>query len=79
MGYDSSRMSCLLVEDKKFMRGVLCIVARGGRNYHFAADGQEAIEILLIRSGTLKQAGSGGIDCMISDVVMPGIDGHLLL
>ena len=31
MGYDSSRMSCLLVEDKKFMRGVLCIVMESGR------------------------------------------------
>jgi len=81
MGYDFSRMSCLLVEDNKFMRGVLRIVmgSLGVRNYHFAADGKEAIEILQIRSGTLKQAGSGGIDCVISDVVMPGIDGHLLL
>ena len=81
MGYDFSRMSCLLVEDNKFMRGVLRIVMEslGVRNYHFAADGKEAIEILQIRSGTLKQAGSGGIDCVISDVVMPGIDGHLLL
>ena len=26
MGYDSSRMSCLLVENNKFMRGVLRIV-----------------------------------------------------
>ncbi len=29
-------------------------------------------------SGTLKGAG-GGIDCVISDVLMPGIDGHMLL
>ncbi len=81
IGYDFSRMSCLLVEDNKFMRGVLRIVMEylGVRKYFFAADGKEAIEILLIRSGTLKQAGSGGIDCVISDVVMPGIDGHLLL
>ena len=81
MGYDFSRMSCLLVEDNKFMRGVLRIVMEslGVRNYHFAADGKKAIEMLLIRSGTLKQAGSGGIDCVISDVVMSGIDGHLLL
>ena len=49
MGYDSSRMSCLLVEDNKFMRGVLRIVMEswgGSRNYHFAADGKEAIDIL---------------------------------
>ena len=48
MGYDFSRMSCLLVEDNKFMRGVLRIVMEslGVRNYHFAAVGKEAIEIL---------------------------------
>ena len=63
------------------MRGVLRIVmdSLGVQKYHFAADSKEAIEILLIRLGTLKQAGSGGIDYMIADVVMPGIDGHLFL
>ncbi len=70
MGYDFSRMSCLLAEDNKFVRGVLRIVMEtlGVRNHHLAADGKEAIEILQIRSGALKQAGSGGIDCVISDV-----------
>jgi CheY-like chemotaxis protein len=75
MGYDFSRMSCLLVEDNKFMRGVLRIVMEslGVRNYYFAQDGKEAVEIIQLRSGTLKAAGIGGIDCIISDVVMPGI------
>ena len=81
MGYDFSRMSCLLVEDNKFMQGVLRIVmdSLGVRNYYFAQDGKEAIEILQLRSGTLKAVGSGGIDVVISDVVMPGIDGSMLL
>ena len=41
-------MSCLLVEDNRFMRVVLCIVMEylGVRKYHFAADGKEAIDIL---------------------------------
>ncbi|MEC7397597.1 MAG: hypothetical protein VX639_10655 [Pseudomonadota bacterium] len=48
IGYDFSRMSCLLAEANKFMRGVLRIVMEffGVRNHHFAANGKEAIEIL---------------------------------
>ena len=48
MGYDFSRMSCLLLVDNKFMRGKLRILMEsvGVRNYHFAADGKETIEIL---------------------------------
>ena len=41
-------MSCLLLEDNKFTRGVMRIVMEslGVPNYHFVADGKEAIEIL---------------------------------
>ncbi len=81
MGYDFSRMTCLLVEDNKFMRSVMriCMDSLGVQSYYFAQDGREAIDILKIRSGTLKEAGAGGIDLVLSDVVMPGIDGHMLL
>ena len=62
------------------MQGVLRIVmgSLGVQNYHFASDGKEAVEIIQLRLGTLKAADSGGIDCVISDVVMPGIDGSML-
>ena len=81
MGYDFSRMTCLLVEDNKFMRSVMriCMDSLGVQSYYFAQDGREAIDILKIRAGTLKEAGAGGIDLVLSDVVMPGIDGHMLL
>tara|TARA_E500000331_G_scaffold279179_1_gene272188 strand:+ start:911 stop:1138 length:228 start_codon:yes stop_codon:yes gene_type:complete len=74
-------MSCLLVEDNKFMQGVLGIVmySLGVQNYYFDSDGKEAVEIIQLRLGALKAAGVGGINGIVSDVVMPGIDGNMLL
>ena len=45
------------LEDNKFMQDVLRIVmdSLGVRNYYFASDGKEAVEIIQLRSGTLKE------------------------
>ena len=51
----------------------------GVQNYYFDSDGKEAVEIIQLRSGALKAAGVGGIKGIVSDVVMPGIDGNMLL
>ena len=63
------------------MQGVLGIVmySLGVQNYYFDSDGKEAVEIIQPRSGALKAAGVGGIKSVVSDVVMPGIYGNMLL
>jgi two-component system cell cycle sensor histidine kinase/response regulator CckA len=62
----------LLVEDEVLVRGVTARILRG-RGYEVleAADGEAALEI--------ARANDGGIDLMISDVIMPGMDGPALL
>jgi len=62
----------LLVEDEILVRGVTARLLRG-RGYEVleAADGEAALEI--------ARAHDGGIDLMISDVIMPGMDGPALL
>jgi two-component system cell cycle sensor histidine kinase/response regulator CckA len=62
----------LLVEDEVLVRGVTARLLRG-RGYEVleAADGEAALEI--------ARAHDGAIDLMISDVIMPGMDGPDLL
>ncbi len=62
----------LFVEDEPLVRGIAARLLRE-RGYEVleAADGEEALDI--------ARAHPGGIDLMISDVVMPGLDGPALL
>ncbi len=62
----------LLVEDEQLVRGIAARLLRT-RGYEVieACDGEEALEIAKTHAGT--------IDLMISDVIMPGIDGPTLL
>ena len=62
----------LFVEDEDAVRGVAARLLRA-RGYEVieAADGEEALE--------LAQTHAGAIDLMISDVIMPGLDGPTLL
>ena len=62
----------LFVEDEDAVRGVAARLLRA-RGYEVieAADGEEALE--------LAEAHAGQIDLMISDVIMPGLDGPTLL
>jgi two-component system cell cycle sensor histidine kinase/response regulator CckA len=62
----------LFVEDEPLVRGVAARLLRG-RGYEVieAADGEAALD--------LAKAHAGAIDLMISDVIMPGMDGPALL
>jgi two-component system cell cycle sensor histidine kinase/response regulator CckA len=62
----------LFVEDESAVRTVACRLLRA-RGYEVleAADGEEALQ--------LAEANAGQIDLLISDVIMPGLDGPSLL
>lgn len=68
----SGRGLILLVEDEALVRGITARLLRA-RGYEVleAADGEAALD--------LAQTHAGAIDLMISDVVMPGLDGPALL
>jgi len=68
----SGRGLILLVEDEALVRGITARLLRA-RGYEVleAADGEVALD--------LARAHAGAIDLMISDVVMPGLDGPALL
>jgi two-component system, cell cycle sensor histidine kinase and response regulator CckA len=62
----------LFVEDEDAVRGVAARLLRA-RGYEVieACDGEEALELAILHAGT--------IDLLISDVIMPGMDGPTLL
>ena len=60
------------MEDEALVRGITARLLRA-RGYEVleAADGEAALELV--------KANAGAIDLMISDVIMPGMDGPALL
>ncbi len=68
----AGRGSILLVEDEDGVRGIAAqLLASFGYQVIEASDGEKALEII--------KEHSGSIDLLISDVVMPGMDGPALL
>ncbi len=68
----AGRGSILLVEDEDGVRGIAAQLLQSfGYQVVEACDGEQALEIIKQRAGT--------IDLLISDVVMPGMDGPALL
>ncbi|HVY89203.1 MAG TPA: ATP-binding protein, partial [Hyphomonadaceae bacterium] len=68
----AGRGRILLVEDEEGVRGIAAqLLASCGYQVMEAGDGEQAL-------GIIKE-NSGGIDLLISDVVMPGMDGPALL
>ncbi|KZD09824.1 response regulator [Oceanibaculum pacificum] len=79
-GYRLDRLSILLVEDSEFIRNLLFSVLRSMEvgHIHTARDGAEAIEFLKSRA-RLGMPGQGPVDLIISDLIMPNMDGAMLL
>ncbi len=68
----AGRGSILLVEDEDGVRGIAAqLLSSCGYQVIEASDGEKALEII--------KEHSGSIDLLISDVVMPGMDGPALL
>jgi two-component system, cell cycle sensor histidine kinase and response regulator CckA len=68
----AGRGRILLVEDEEGVRGIAAqLLASCGYQVMEAGDGEQALEII--------KENAGSIDLLISDVVMPGMDGPALL
>jgi two-component system cell cycle sensor histidine kinase/response regulator CckA len=68
----SGRGLILLVEDEESVRGIAAhLLSTLGHEVIEACDGEQALELI--------QANEGRIELLISDVVMPGMDGPALL
>ncbi|MEO9968339.1 MAG: response regulator [Hyphomonadaceae bacterium] len=68
----AGRGRILLVEDEEGVRGIAAqLLVSRGYEVEESADGEEALEVL--------QDNPGGFDLIISDVVMPGMDGPTLI
>ena len=68
----AGRGRILLVEDEEGVRGIAAqLLASRGYDVEEAPDGEEAMDIL--------KDNPGGFDLVISDVVMPGMDGPTLI
>ena len=68
----AGRGRILLVEDEDGVRGIAAqLLSSRGYDVEEAPDGEEALEIL--------EDNPGGFDLIISDVVMPGMDGPTLI
>jgi two-component system cell cycle sensor histidine kinase/response regulator CckA len=66
-----AKATVLLVEDEPGVRAfTLKALHRGGYRVLAAADGEAALELL--------DSHDGAVDLLISDIVMPGMDGHTL-
>jgi len=81
--YDFSRLSVLVVEDSRFMRSLLVTTLRalGVERVMTAENGQEAIQFMAPTAAIQGESmvGKTGVDMIISDYVMPVVDGGMLL
>ena len=83
--YDFSRLSVLVVEDSRFMRSLLVTTLRalGVERVLTAENGEEAIAIMspAMAAASMGETmvGRTGVDLVLSDFVMPVVDGAMLV
>ncbi len=79
-GVNLSLLSVLVVEDTGFIRLLIVSVLRalGIENIHMAENGADAIRQIEARAKTLPE-GSPPFDLILSDLLMPEVDGFMLL
>jgi len=81
--YDFSRLSVLVVEDSRFMRSLLVTTLRalGVERVMTAENGQEAIQFMAPSASIQGESlvGKTGVDLILSDYVMPVVDGGMFL
>jgi len=73
-GRDIRKSRLLIVEDSPLLMKVItqCLNEVGYSNYHTCGDGQEAYDYIMSKIDNLD------IDCVITDIEMPKMDGHRL-
>ena len=80
--YDFSRLSVLVVEDSRFMRSLLVTTLRalGVERVMTAENGEDAIQVMAPAAALGESlVGRTGVDLILSDFVMPVVDGAMLL
>lgn len=80
-GPDFERMSVLIVDDSELIVSIVSSVlsAIGFEKIFSAADGLEAVEFIQLVESKPVQAGTSQVDLVIVDLLMPRLDGHLLM
>jgi two-component system chemotaxis response regulator CheY len=78
--YDLERFSILVVEDSLFIRSIVqrALRALGVGMVNSASNGAEAIDLMRRMTKDAREAGLLAIDIMITDWVMPQVDGLML-
>ena len=78
---DFERMSILVVDDSDLILSIVAGVlgTLGFKRVFTASDGVEAIEFMKRVQTAPTEAGTAQVDLIISDILMPRLDGHMLL
>ncbi len=80
-GAEFERISVLIVDDSELIRSIITSVFKtvGVRQIFTAEDGVQAIEFMQQVSSAPTKAGTSQVDLVVADLLMPRLDGHMLM